>query len=93
MDFLNHMERGTFSIRFSSFLLYRNCKRLSEFEYIEISSKSVDVTMNNKEEHSEDFYLDFVQKFGLAGEGRGCTPAAHPLSLYEPALTRAVCAP
>jgi hypothetical protein len=42
MDFLNHRERGTvwFSIPFSSFLLYRNCKRLLGFEEIEISKKS-----------------------------------------------------
>ncbi len=32
-----------FSIRFFSFLLYRNCKRLREFEEIEISSQAVEV--------------------------------------------------
>jgi hypothetical protein len=52
MDFLNHRERGIVSIRFSSFLLYRNCKRLREFEEKEISSKAVEVTVNNKEENS-----------------------------------------
>jgi hypothetical protein len=31
-----------FSIRFSSLLLYRNCKRLREFEEIEILSNAVD---------------------------------------------------
>ncbi len=36
-----------FSIRFSSFLLYRNCKRLREFEEI-----AVEMTVNNKEENS-----------------------------------------
>jgi hypothetical protein len=42
MDFLNHREGGMvpYSIRFSSFLLYRNCKRLREFEEIEISRQS-----------------------------------------------------
>jgi hypothetical protein len=35
------------SIRFSSNLL-RICKRLREFEEIEISSKAVEVTVNNK---------------------------------------------
>jgi hypothetical protein len=49
------------SIRFSSFLLYRNCKRLREFEEKEISSKAFEVTVNNKEENSKDFCLDFVQ--------------------------------
>ncbi len=47
--FLNNREEGIFSIRFSSFLLYRNCKRLREFEEIEISSKAAEVTVNNKE--------------------------------------------
>jgi hypothetical protein len=60
MDFLNHKEGVWFFIRFSSFLLYRNCQRLREFE-----SKAVLVTVNNKEENSSDFCLDFVQQFGL----------------------------
>ncbi len=55
-----------FYIRFSSFLLYRNCNRLREFEEIEISSKAVEETVNNKEENSEDFCQDFVQEFGLS---------------------------
>jgi hypothetical protein len=33
-------------------LVYRHCKRLREFEQIEISSKAVEVTVNNKEENS-----------------------------------------
>ncbi len=43
-----------FSISFSTFLLYGNCKRLREFEEIEISRQSycIEVTMNNKEENS-----------------------------------------
>jgi hypothetical protein len=52
MDFLNHREAGTVFYQVSSFLLYRNFYRLREFEYIEISSKAVDVTMNNKKENS-----------------------------------------
>jgi hypothetical protein len=53
MDFLNHREGGVwFSIRFSSFLLYKLFKRLCEFEEIEISSKAIEVTVNNKEENS-----------------------------------------
>jgi hypothetical protein len=39
MDFLNHREGGMVSIRFSSFLLYRNFKRLREFEEIESQAK------------------------------------------------------
>ncbi len=35
------------------------------FEKIEVSSKAVEVTVNNKEENSEDFYPDFVQEFCL----------------------------
>jgi hypothetical protein len=48
MYFLNHREGGMVS----SYLLYRNCKRLREFEEKEISSKAVEVTVNNKEENS-----------------------------------------
>jgi hypothetical protein len=49
MDFLNKREGGIppYSIRFSSFLLYsvqqlncRNCKRLREFEEIDISRQN-----------------------------------------------------
>jgi hypothetical protein len=41
MDFLIHVEGGrVFFIRFSSYLLYRNFKRLREFEEIEISRQS-----------------------------------------------------
>ncbi len=36
MDFLSHRDGGMFSC----FLNYRNCKRLREFEEIEISRKS-----------------------------------------------------
>jgi hypothetical protein len=36
MDFLNYREGVWFSIRFSFFSLSRNCKRLREFEEIEI---------------------------------------------------------
>jgi hypothetical protein len=61
-------EKGEwFFIRFSSFLLYRNCKRLREFEEIEISSKAVEVlkTVNKKEENCQNICLNFVQEFGL----------------------------
>jgi hypothetical protein len=73
MDFLNHREGGMVSIRFSSFLLYnvqqlnwRNCKRLREFEDRNLKGKLyVEVTVNSKEENSEDFCWDFVQEFSL----------------------------
>jgi hypothetical protein len=40
--------------------------RLREFEEIEISRQScIEVTVNSKQENSEDFCLDFVQEFGL----------------------------
>jgi hypothetical protein len=50
-----------FFYQVSSFLLYRNCNRLHEFEEIEISSKAVKVTVINKveKEKSSDFCLDF----------------------------------
>ncbi len=70
--FYNHREGGMVSIRFSSFLLFslqklnwRNCKRLQEFEEIEIARQAVEVTVNSKEENSSEFCLDFVQEFGL----------------------------
>jgi hypothetical protein len=40
MDFSNHREGEWFSIKFSSMLPYRNCKRVREFEEIEISRQS-----------------------------------------------------
>jgi hypothetical protein len=40
------------SIRFPSFLLYRDCKRLLEFEEIESQCKAVEVTLNSNEENS-----------------------------------------
>jgi hypothetical protein len=43
---------------------------LREFEKIKISSKAIKVIVNNKEENSEDFCLDFVQEFGLWPMGR-----------------------
>ncbi len=54
MDFLSHVEGGIvfLYISFSSFLLYRNCKWLREFEEKEISSKAVEETVNNKKENS-----------------------------------------
>jgi hypothetical protein len=54
MAFLNNREGGMVYFTFSSFLLYRNCKRLREFEEIEISrQRLLEVTVNNKEENSE----------------------------------------
>jgi hypothetical protein len=38
---------------------------LREFEEIESQAK-VEVTVNNKEENSQDFCLDFFQEFGLS---------------------------
>jgi hypothetical protein len=46
--FLKPYRRGIVFYQFSYFLLYRNCKRLREFEEIEISSKAVEMTVNNK---------------------------------------------
>jgi hypothetical protein len=48
VDFLNHRKGGMVS----PFLLYRNCKKLREFEEIDISSKAVEVSANNEEENS-----------------------------------------
>jgi hypothetical protein len=62
MDFLNHREGG--KVFYRVFLLSplqctvmnsRNCKRLREFEEIEISKQSCEVTVNSKEENSKTF--------------------------------------
>ncbi len=52
MDFLNQREGGMVFYQVFLLYLYRNCKRLREFEEIEISRKAVEVTVNNKEENS-----------------------------------------
>ena len=72
MDFLNHREGDMvfqqvflFSPLQCTVTLCRNSKRLREFEEIEISSKAVEETVNNKEENSSDFSLNFAQEFGL----------------------------
>ncbi len=47
MEYLNHREGGlVFNLN------CRNCKRLREFEEIEISRQAVEVTVNSKEENS-----------------------------------------
>jgi hypothetical protein len=65
MDFLNHRKGGMVFYQVFLLHLYRNCKRLRDFEEIEIAGKAVEVTVNNKEENSYDFCLDFIQEFGL----------------------------
>jgi hypothetical protein len=70
MDFLNHREGGMVflvSISFSSLLLCsvqqmnaRNCKRLREFEEIEISRRKCRAVGNLL-----DICMDFVLEFGL----------------------------
>ncbi len=70
MDFLNHREGGL--IFYQVFLLLciltycRNCKR-KKYKSI---GKAVEVTLNSKEENSEDFCLDFVQEFSIRSERR-----------------------
>jgi hypothetical protein len=70
MDFLDHRGGGVVfcQVFFLSPLQctvthYRNCKRLSEFDEIEISMQSCRVTLNSKEENSYDFCLDFWISF------------------------------
>ncbi len=56
MDFVKHRELGYgFLSGFPHFSLYRNCKRLREFEEIGISSKSVEVAVNNKSKTLKTF--------------------------------------
>ncbi len=57
----------------------RNCKRLREFEGIEISSQSSRGDMNSREENSQDFCLDIAKKFGSFLRHRiiGLSSASH----------------
>jgi hypothetical protein len=71
MDFLNQR----FSIRFSSFILYLtvygrvtqcgNCRGCVSLKKYRSQGKALKVTLNSKEETPQDFFLDFVQEFGL----------------------------
>jgi hypothetical protein len=66
MDFLNHREGDMVFYQVFSFLLYRNYKRLREFEEIESPGKAVVVTVNSKEEKpvfdKRDFYQNNEQQ-------------------------------
>ncbi len=55
MVFLNHRKGGMVFYQVFLLFLYRNCKRLREFEEIEMSSKAVEMTVNNTEEISKTF--------------------------------------
>ncbi len=59
MDFLNYREGGMVFYQVFLLLLYRNCKRLREFEETESQAKTLEVTVNNKEENSLDFLSGF----------------------------------
>jgi hypothetical protein len=72
MDLLNHRVGGVvfyqvFLISPSQYTvtLYRNGERLREFKKLRSKGKTVKVTVNSKEENSEDFCLDFFREFGL----------------------------
>jgi hypothetical protein len=77
MDFLNHREGVWFSIRSSSFLLYKNCKRLRAFEKIEISSKAIKVTVNKMWKSLKTFVWisskNSVSGHNLFGNGYLCS--------------------
>jgi len=72
MDFLNHRKGGMVFYQVSSFPLFsvysknleiaRGCVSLKKYKF---QGKAVEVTVNSREENSEDFCLDFVQEFGL----------------------------
>jgi hypothetical protein len=51
MDFLNHREGGAVSIRFYSFLLYRNCKSCVGLKKSKSQGEALEVTVNTKEEN------------------------------------------
>jgi hypothetical protein len=61
MDFLNHREGDMVFYQVFFFSLYRNYKRLREFEEIESQGKAVVVTVNCKEEKPVFDKKDFGQ--------------------------------
>ncbi len=72
MDFLNQREGGFLSgLPPFSFTVYctvtelydtvRGCVSLKKYKY---QGKAIELTVNSKEENSQDFCLDFVQEFG-----------------------------
>jgi hypothetical protein len=61
MDSLNYREGGVVFYQVFLLFLYRNCKRLREFEEIEMSSKAVEMTVNNTEENSKSGFLPKIR--------------------------------
>ncbi len=55
-----------FLIRFPPFSFTETVKGCVSLKKYKSQSKAVEVTVNNKEENSEDFCLDFDQEFGLS---------------------------
>jgi hypothetical protein len=93
MDFLSHREGGVVfyqvfllsPLQYSETLYCRNCKRLREFEEIEISRESC---RGDCEQQGEKllklFCLDFVQEFSLrTQQGRKGYKDYHPVGEYN----------
>jgi hypothetical protein len=66
VDFVNHSKGDMVFYQVSSFLLNRNCKKMHEFEEMDISSKAVHVERHLRIGRRKTLKtLDFVQEFGL----------------------------
>ncbi len=71
MEFLDHREWGMVSYQ-DLYLSPLQCTVTELYKYIRCcvslknsQGKALEMTVNCKEENSEDFCLDFVQEFGL----------------------------
>jgi hypothetical protein len=82
MDFLNHSEEGLGLYQFlllsplQCTVTVRGCASLKKYTS---QCKAVEVTVNNKEENSSDFFLDFVLEFDLCTKNEG--PLEHTVTL------------
>ncbi len=54
--------------------VYRNCKRLREFEEYKSVGKAVEETVNSKDENSKDFCLDVAPELGHQPDVLGNLP-------------------
>jgi hypothetical protein len=87
MDLLNHKEEDM--VFYQVFLVsVRNCKRLREFEKIEISSKAVEVTVNNKEENCKA--VVWISSKNSAS-GRSCSAWQKSQSTYRVEMKQGEC--
>jgi hypothetical protein len=65
MDFLNHGEGDMVLSGFLPFFFTETVRGCASLKKQKSQDKAVEATVNNKEENSSDFCLDFVQEFGI----------------------------